>query len=139
MPKTSPGQCCYEAYRQSPGIASRRGILWPYLRPEQRAAWEAAAQAVLEADSDGRHTTTACFRFGLGDVLRLAGSPCPWTVRSRRWVERAVMPPYAEYHLQSPDDLLCWQVEADLEPWEAEDRLTLDLDPDVRREDARDA
>jgi hypothetical protein len=93
--------------------------LWAFLPPYCQAAWEAAAQAVLDADSDGRHTTMALFRYGIGDTLRFTGAPSPLTVYLRRWVERHMMPPYAEYGVGAVEAAgVRWVVEADLDPWE---------------------
>lgn len=121
MPDTpsTPGHEAYNAWLLVM-VTSRDLPLWHDLSPQEWFAWDAAAQAVLVADSDGRHMTTALFRYAIGDMLRL-GTLGPWTVRSRRWVEREVMPPYAEYWVElAPGGTRAWEVEADLEPWEEE-------------------
>lgn len=118
MPDTpTPGQLAYETYCRA--MYDTLIVPWRTVLPASKCAWEAAAQAVLDDDSDGRDTVRAHFRYAIGDRLRLAGTaPGPWIVRSRRWIEREVLGPYAEYGLEVPDGTLAWEVEADLIPWE---------------------
>jgi hypothetical protein len=54
MPDPTPGQRCYEAYWTAHDPWWHRS--WAMLSPGEQGVWEAAAEAVLEADSDGRHT-----------------------------------------------------------------------------------
>jgi hypothetical protein len=46
----TPGQICYEVYRRA-HFGTRHAVAWGYamLEPHERDAWEAAAQAVLDA------------------------------------------------------------------------------------------
>jgi hypothetical protein len=61
-------------------------------------------------------TTTAEWRFRIGQQVRWAGAPeQTYTITSRRWVERQIMAPYAEYQIQDPTDATGWEVEADLD------------------------
>ena len=53
--KRTPGQIAYEAYCQARGWrAFDKQLLppWAYVRPEIRAAWEAAGTAVIESEVD---------------------------------------------------------------------------------------
>jgi hypothetical protein len=57
----------------------------------------------------------AVWRFALGQPVRWAGDGEEYAVTARRWVERELLPPYAEYGIARPAQ---WEVEADLEALE---------------------
>jgi hypothetical protein len=64
-------------------------------------------------------TTRAVWRFALGQPVRWAGDQEVYVIVQRRWVERELLPPYAEYAIAGGAQ---WEVEADLEaveetPW----------------------
>lgn len=57
----------------------------------------------------------AQWRYAIGHRVRWAGDPeQTYTITSRRWVERQIMAPYAEYQITRSDGGTIWVVEADL-------------------------
>jgi hypothetical protein len=61
-------------------------------------------------------TTTATWRFRIGQQVRWGGNPVPWyRITARRWIERQVMAPYAEYQIERVRGVTHWHVEADLD------------------------
>jgi hypothetical protein len=60
-------------------------------------------------------TTRAVWRFALGEPVRWAGDGEVYAITARRWVERKLVPPYAEYAIAGGAQ---WEVEADLEALE---------------------
>jgi hypothetical protein len=59
--------------------------------------------------------TLAVWRFALGQPVRWAGDGEVYAITARRWVERELLPPYAEYAIAGGAQ---WEVEADLEALE---------------------
>ena len=112
MPETpTPGQICYEAWWHSIAPDFPHG-LWADVLPQYQAAWEAAAQHVLAEP-------WSPFLYALGAQVRLVSATRPRTILHRRWTQPGRLPPYAEYGFAAADGTVCWELEADLVPWEA--------------------
>lgn len=98
--RPTPGQICDATYHCACGC-------WRDLDAEAQARWEAAAQAV--------RTDRPLLRYALGVHVQWASAPDVWTIEARRWTERTLLPPIAEYGLRRPGDRLgTWAYEADL-------------------------
>jgi hypothetical protein len=65
-------------------------------------------------------TTRAEWRYAIGQRVSWAGDRSVVTITSRRWVERQIFAPYAEYQVQWPQVRgTSWVVEADLDAVDA--------------------
>ena len=58
-------------------------------------------------------TTTATWRFGIGERVRWVGDGAIRLIGVRRWTERPLLPPYAEYQIALDLERI-WVGEADL-------------------------
>lgn len=73
-------------------------------------SWDAIYNAGY---ADGYQDGAPAWRYAIGQQVHF--QDLIWTIVSRRWVERQILPPYGEYQVyESTVGLEQWEVEADL-------------------------
>jgi len=111
-----PSHCAAGAPSLDPSLAfSRCAYYWVTLI-DDLGVWVPVQRTMRDVTCillETYQRTPASWRFALGETVRWAGDGELYVITARRWVERQILPPYAEYQIAAGGGQ--WEMAADLD------------------------